>query len=83
MKFTSLFNTISIVVALLGLAACSQESSDTQETAANSATPIAAPDAVTQTAVGGVTDADLINAANEAEEWLSYGRDYGETGTAH
>jgi quinohemoprotein ethanol dehydrogenase len=63
-----------ILAALLNLAACSQERAEPQQ-------PSAAPGAAsTQTpTLTPVTDGDLINAANNAAEWLSYGRDYGET----
>lgn len=63
-----------ILAAILGLAACSQERAEPQQ-------PIAAPGAASTQAptLTPVTDGDLINAANNAAEWLSYGRDYGET----
>ena len=61
---------------LITLGACSQEAAETPaQTAASSASNIST---ATQASIP-VTDADLANAANDAEEWLSYGRDYGET----
>src|SRR6056300_1031958 len=62
-------NTVLPVISLLilTLSACSQESAEVAE-------PAPAP-----TMQAGVTDADLANAANSGEEWLSYGRDPGET----
>ena len=67
-------NTVLPVISLLilTLSACSQESAEVAEPAPAATT--AAP-----TMQAGVTDADLANAANSGEEWLSYGRDPGET----
>jgi quinohemoprotein ethanol dehydrogenase len=69
MRFTLFF------AALLGLVACSQNSGEPQQSAASAPAVSAAP-AQTLTPV---TNADLVNAADNASEWLSYGRDYGET----
>lgn len=63
-----------VTILTLGLAACSQDNSDTAQPAAEpavQATPArGAPD---------VTDTDLVNAAANDTEWLSYGRDSGES----
>lgn len=55
---------------LLSLAACSQDAPETPEQVDPASTPAS---------LSAVTNAELVNAGNEAEEWLSYGRDYGET----
>ncbi len=62
--------TFFTMTALALVAGCSQESNEPQETAT----------APAFSATANVTDQALINAPNEAaEEWLSYGRDAGET----
>ena len=73
MRFTIIF------AALFVLAACSQESAEPQQQT-QTTLPARAPVAnATRPDIEPVTDADLINAGANAEEWLTYGRDYGET----
>jgi len=55
---------------------CSQDSADTTQPTLSTAAPSAS---VSDRVPANVTDDALINASNDAEEWLSYGRDYGET----
>jgi quinohemoprotein ethanol dehydrogenase len=70
-RYSLLLLSVTLVVS-----GCSQDSADTTQPTASTAAPSAsAPDRV----AANVTDDALINAANDAEEWLSYGRDYGET----
>jgi len=72
MKASRSLITVLTLAALLGLAGCSQEP-ESQESAATMPAP------VEDTGIEPVTDAELVNAQGNTEDWLSYGRDYGET----
>jgi len=72
MKVSRSLITVLTLAALLGLAGCSQEP-ESQESAATMPAP------VEDTGIEPVTDAELVNAQGNTEDWLSYGRDYGET----
>jgi len=65
--------TVLVMPALLLLAACSGEP---EQPAATQTPSMAAPE---PTGITPVTDADLVNAAARAGEWLSYGLNPGET----
>ncbi|MDG2174769.1 MAG: PQQ-dependent dehydrogenase, methanol/ethanol family [Gammaproteobacteria bacterium] len=77
MIFTSIRRYVFLLLpAILVLAGCSQESAETSQPTEGTASPATSAPAPV---AANVTDDALINAANDAEEWLSYGRDYGET----
>lgn len=68
---------ILVIPALLGLAACSGD--DTGSTAATETMPATTAVAPAEPMLTPVTDADLVNADADPAEWLTYGRNYGET----
>jgi quinohemoprotein ethanol dehydrogenase len=65
-----------LLACVFGLAACSQ---DSNEPATGAASTAPAQPAVMVSEAATVSDTDLVNAGSNASEWLSYGRDYGET----
>ena len=70
-RYSLLLLSVTLVVS-----GCSQDSADTTQPTLSTAAPSAS---VSDRVPANVTDDALINASNDAEEWLSYGRDYGET----
>ena len=70
-RYSLLLLSVTLVVS-----GCSQDSADTTQPTLSTAAPSAS---VSDRVPANVTDDALINASNDAGEWLSYGRDYGET----
>ena len=63
-----ILTTVAAGLALIGGAGCTPETADPSAAASDSTAP----------APGGVDDAALVGAADNAGEWLTYGRDYAE-----